>query len=457
MKRKSKRAAIYPYNRKVSSIIRYSNLLLGYEIVSAIVPNGFNVSHKDVAILEKRENIGILGQSSFSEGIKNCDVLIVAEFDATIQFRRIIIKNVLKAMSEGKDVLSLFMFNEEEERIFNRMADVYSIKYTSYHSFSDFPVPYSDSLNETYAPIILIAGLNEECQKFDIQLELRRYLEKVGYRVTHIGSKHYSELFGGHSFPQFMYETELCINEKIIGLNAYVRKLEKDEAPEVIVIGVPGGLLPITDKLHQNYGLTAFEVGFALQADICLLAAPPICDLNFNTLFRKVESLLGIRPCGVGISNVRFNQEATKSGFQGISLDILDPCEIEGVIPSLQSNSVLPIVNICDKNSLESLFNQCCKLVEKYYDSINYNTAPFKNEQNVNFESWIEDTIYALFPDLDKNLGIDENWKILQAREILYVIAEVAKKFKILVTAEDIYDGAIKTYQSFIKTILLKL
>ena len=100
MKRKSKRAAIYPYNRKVSSIIRYSNLLLGYEIVSAIVPNGFNVSHKDVAILEKRENIGILGQSSFSEGIKNCDVLIVAEFDATIQFRRIIIKNVLKAMSE---------------------------------------------------------------------------------------------------------------------------------------------------------------------------------------------------------------------------------------------------------------------------------------------------------------------------------------------------------------------
>lgn len=457
MKRKSKRAAIYPYNRKVSSIIRYSNLLSGYEIVSAIVPNGFNVSHKDVAVLEKRENIGILGQSSFSEGIKNCDVLIVAEFDATIQFRRIIIKNVLKAMSEGKDVLSLFIFNEEEERIFNRMADVYSIKYTSYHSFSDFSVPYSDSMNETYAPIILIAGLNEECQKFDIQLELKRYLEKVGYRVTHIGSKHYSELFGGHSFPQFMYETELCINEKIIGLNAYVRKLEKDEAPEVIVIGVPGGLLPITDKLHQNYGLTAFEVGFALQADICLLAAPPICDLNFNTLFGKVESLLGIRPCGVGISNVRFNQEATKSGFQGISLDILDPCEIEEFIPSLQSNSVLPIVNICDKDSLESLFSQCCKLVEKYYASINYNTAPFKNEQNVNLESWIEDTIYALFPDLDKNLGIAENWKILQAREILYVIAEVAKQFKILVTAEDIYDGAIKTYQSFIKTILLKL
>ena len=458
MERENRRAAIYPYNRKVSSLIRYSDLLSGYEIVSAIVPNGFNASHKDVAILEKRTNIGILGQTCFSEGIKNCDILIVAEFDSTTQFRRSIIENVIKAMSEGIDVLSLFTFDEEEERIFNRMAAVYSVNYTSYHNFSNFSVPYSDSLNETYAPIILVAGLNEECQKFDIQLELRRYLENVGYRVAQIGSKHYSELFGAHSFPQFMYDTALSINEKIVGLNAYVRKLEKDEAPEVIVIGVPGGLLPITDKLHQNYGLTAFEVGFALQADICLLAVPPIYDLNFDTLFEKVESLLGIRPCGVGISNIRFNQEATKSGFQGISLDIIDPCEIEEFIPSLKLNLASPIVNICDKDSLESLFSECCKLVEGYYDGINHNTViPLKNEQNDDLECWLQDTIYVLFPDLNKNLGIAENWKILQAHEILYVIAEVAKRYKILVTAEDIYDGAINTYQSFIKKIQSKL
>ena len=104
MERENKRAAIYPYNRKVSSLIRYSDLLSGYEIVSAIVPNGFNALHKDVAILEKRTNMGILGQTCFSEGIKNCDILIVAEFDSDTQFRRKIIENVIKAMSEGKDI-----------------------------------------------------------------------------------------------------------------------------------------------------------------------------------------------------------------------------------------------------------------------------------------------------------------------------------------------------------------
>lgn len=458
MERENKRAAIYPYNRKVSSLIRYSDLLSGYEIVSAIVPNGFNALHKDVAILEKRTNMGILGQTCFSEGIKNCDILIVAEFDSDTQFRRKIIENVIKAMSEGKDILSLFMFDEEKERIFNRMADVYSIKYTSYKNFSDLTVPYSDSLRETYAPIILVAGINEECQKFDIQLELKKYLENGGYRVTQIGSKHYSELFGIHSFPQFMYDTALSINDKVIGLNTYVRNLEKDEAPEVIVIGVPGGLLPITDKLHQNYGLTAFEVGFALQADICLLAAPPIYDLNFNALFGKIESLLGIKPCGVGISNIRFNQEATKSGFQGVSLDIINPCEVKELIPTLKLNLSSPIVNICDKDSLKSLFGECCKLVENYYDGINHNTViPLKDEQNDDLENWLQDTIYALFQDLDRNLGIAENWKILQAHEILYVIAEVAKRYKILITAEDIYNGAINTYQRFVKKILSKL
>lgn len=117
-----------------------------------------------------------------------------------------------------------------------------------------------------------------------------------------------------------------------------------------------------------------------------------------------------------------------------------------------------PIVNICDKDSLKSLFGECCKLVENYYDGINHNTViPLKDEQNDDLENWLQDTIYALFQDLDRNLGIAENWKILQAHEILYVIAEVAKRYKILITAEDIYNGAINTYQRFVKKILSKL
>ena len=95
MERENKRAAIYPYNRKVSSLIRYSDLLSGYEIVSAIVPNGFNALHKDEAILEKRTNMGILGQTCFTEGIKNCDIFTYKTiisynyFSKNIRFLRI--------------------------------------------------------------------------------------------------------------------------------------------------------------------------------------------------------------------------------------------------------------------------------------------------------------------------------------------------------------------------------
>lgn len=454
MKTRKKKAAIYPYNRKISSLIRYSELLSDYEIVSAIVPNGYDVNGKDVSILEKRSPLGMLGTASFDEGISKCDILIVAETDENEQLKKVIIKNILKAMFQGKDIVSLYFFSYEEEEMLAQMADIYSVNYKSYKQFNNINLPYSNSTEETYAPVILVTSLNEDCLKFDVELQMKNLLQDAGYKVSLIGTKHYSEMFGAYSFPHFMYDPSIDIEERIVKLNAYVRYIERSEAPQVIIVGVPGGLFPITEKLHQAYGRIAYEVGYALQADLCVCLMPPQFNLDMPAICNKIKFLLGLEPCCIGISNLRLNEEATKTGFQGISVDIIDESEVEEIVNEMRSNTNVPIINMCKSNQifpLEIIDEQ----IKEYYKTLNiYNSNNKVKIATSNICEWLKEVIYSLYPDLDRGVGIEQNWKLLSSVELLYIIAEVVLKYKIMITPEDIDNGVTRTYKDF--TIFLK-
>lgn len=457
MKTRKRKAAIYPYNRKVSSLIRYSELLSDYEIVSAIVPNGYDITGKDVSILEKRSPLGMLGTSSFDEGISKCDILIVAETDENEHFKKIIIKNILKAMCQGKDIVSLYFFSHEEEEMLAQMADIYSVNYKSYKQFNNIELPYGNSTEETYAPVILVTSLNEDCLKFDVELQMKKSLQDAGYRISLIGTKHYSEMFGAYSFPNFMYDPSIDIEERIIKLNAYVRYIEISEAPQAIIVGIPGGLFPISEKLHQAYGRIAYEVGYALQSDLCICLMPPQFNFDMSAIFERINFLLGVEPCCIGISNLRLNEAATKTGFQGISVDIIDENEVEEIIYEMRSDTKVPVINIC-KNNQEFPLEIIDQKIKEYYRSLNiYNANSKVKIAKSNIFEWLEEVIYSLYPDLDRGVGIEQNWKLLSSAELLYIIAEVVLKCKIMITPEDIDNGITRNYKDFTNLLKRKL
>lgn len=457
MKTRKKEAAIYPYNRKVSSLIRYSEFLSDYEIVSAIAPNGYDIASKDISILEKRNPLDMPGTASFDEGISKCDILIVAEADENEQFKKVIIKNILKAMSRGKDIVSLYFFSYEEEEMLAKMADIYSVNYKSYKQFNNIDLPYSNSTEETYAPIIIVTSLNEDCLKFDVELQMKKSLQDAGYRISLIGTKHYSEMFGAHSFPDFMYDHSINIEERIVKLNAYVRYIERREAPQVIIVGIPGGLFPITEKLHQDYGRIAYEVGYALQSDLCICLMPPQSNFDMPAIFDRINFLLGIEPCCIGISNLRLNQDATKTGFQGISVDVIDESEVEEIIYEMQSDTKVPIINIC-KNNQNFPLEIIDEKIKEYYKLQNiYNGNSEVKIVKSNIFKWLEKVIYNLYPNLDRGMGIEQNWKLLSAVDLLYIIAEVVLNCKIMITSEDIYNGSTRSYTDFANLVKMKL
>ena len=79
-----------------------------------------------------------------------------------------------------------------------------------------------------------------------------------------IGSKNFSKIFDCYQFPTFMFRN-ISEREKILAFQGYIRNIEKDEEPDIIIIGVPGGMMPFNEKFPGNFGITLYEVMLAVQ------------------------------------------------------------------------------------------------------------------------------------------------------------------------------------------------
>lgn len=103
-----------------------------------------------------------------------------------------------------------------------------------------------------------------------MQLALRKRLLDNDYKVSVIGSKPYSSLFGFHSFPFFMNEN-MDNTQKIILFRKYVKYVEMIEQPDLIIIGIPGAIMAINKKHHFDFGVTAYMVSQAVTGDYVIM------------------------------------------------------------------------------------------------------------------------------------------------------------------------------------------
>ena len=97
---------------------------------------------------------------------------------------------------------------------------------------------------------------------------LKTYLNNLDYKVCVVSSRTNAELFGIHSFPEFMLQHNLDESSKIINFNHYIKELEVSEKPEIIIIGVPGGIMPVSEKHSDNYIPDFYDTHFQKQLHI---------------------------------------------------------------------------------------------------------------------------------------------------------------------------------------------
>lgn len=301
---------VFPFDSEFSPIIRHEALLNNIHINAVVSPKGWGLCQKDALFADEGPIIGVTVTDRLE--LSDFDSLLLVESENKLDFDKGILSRIQYFAENGKAILSTRSLSDDEKSKILSICNKTNVAFIDYFDgimeFTD-PLP-PEKLMELNTPVIFVCGTAQNTSKFEIQLALREQLLARGFRISQIGSRNYCGILGFHSWPFFMMDRSYSENEKIVLINHYIKYIELNENPDLIVIGVPGGIISLDKNATNEFGMTATELSQALIPDYAILCS--LYEDCKEIYFHKVSE---------GVKN-RFDFEIDVNNWGNIKADL---------------------------------------------------------------------------------------------------------------------------------------
>lgn len=278
--------AIYPYNDSYAPVVRHQQLMAGIKVKSLISPRGWGMNGDHI----QTDSGELRVSGDFLSEMDQCSAVWFVD-DAHISLPEETLKRRLAdALQQNKRILFTRQSSSEDIKRMIPPEKEIIIEKKCYSR---------DRINRACfninTPVIFILGITENTDKFEVQAALREQFIKQGYTVSSISSRRDSAILGMHPLPDFMFDASISETEKILSYSHYIKQIELNENPEVIIIGIPGGVFRFSKTKHNHFGITAFEISNALTCD-CAVLCSPYLDYSldyFQSISNAIKEKLG--------------------------------------------------------------------------------------------------------------------------------------------------------------------
>lgn len=139
------------------------------------------------------------------------------------------------------------------------------------NSFEQDRKEYYDKLALIQIPVIAVCGMGENCSKFETTLLSLKRLKEKGYSVTLISGNPLVTLFGGYTLPEYLYSDTVSLEQKSHCFNHDVDELTKREKTDIILIELPGGIMPLGEGNQNHFSEIIIAISNALSIDAGIL------------------------------------------------------------------------------------------------------------------------------------------------------------------------------------------
>lgn len=355
-----KRAVLYPYDLESFPLLQGMDHFKEYRITDVVSPPGWGLTGCSAgSIYGIKDNLTVA--SDFQETLKNCDAVIFVDSCVKLDYTKSIRPKIFEAIAAGKDIVCTMVLQENQMEEIRSSIEEKGLNFVYGHHYGELKSTAAGftqnySLREPKAPVILVAGNGERANKFAIQLSLRERFLKAGYKIIQIGSKSYCELLGFNSFPQFMYDPAIHDTGKIVLFNQFINVLDKEENPDAIIIGVPGGTMPYNEKFHNHFGMLNYMVSQAISPDFVIYSTLyedyPVDYYERIKVSAKYK--FGYEINCFNLASTKINWQAT-FGKDSVQYMNLDQAFVKDKL-SKQQNKNIPIFNALDDASMTAMF-----------------------------------------------------------------------------------------------------
>ncbi len=275
------KALLYPLVRENVPLIRFRKLVeqeLSLEIVEAVSPPAYHMEGKDAAYLDEGENTNFILSGDFDRAIEHCDCILLAKTEEWnySEYLIEIVDHLITACKNHKNIYCTQKLPEPYHTFFQAYAERYSVGFSVLENkIPPLDMNQLDRIYPIHTPILAVAGMNEDCGEFGLQLGLLKTLREEGYRVSYVGPNEYAEWVGGYAFPKAELETlSYPFEIKIRYLNTWLKKIEEEQFPDIILLGIPGGTMPIDEYNLNSCGYFAYLTGCAVTVDFTVWTIP---------------------------------------------------------------------------------------------------------------------------------------------------------------------------------------
>lgn len=269
---KIKRAAVFPFNKEMHSLMRYSHLL-DFEIVDV-----YDVKYS--SFVGAATSFLIKVPSSKNHIIKNINDIDWASFDTLIIGHTDRLSSLLEDKKIKENLLNEAALRGKQIYSFD---DLSKLGYKNNNSVY-FPVVTGENLPpyrfgmmyRISKPVVGIFGTSSQQGKFTLQLKIREILLERGYNIGQVGTEPSAALFGlDYCFPMG-YNSSVYIKEydKIRYLNYIINDLclkNKD----IILVGSQSGTVPYDTGNIMLFNSSQYHFLMGTQPDCVVLTVNP--------------------------------------------------------------------------------------------------------------------------------------------------------------------------------------
>ena len=327
---------VFPFDNYVEPLIVYEKLW-HFEICGLISPMGFGINNMQMRANDKKY---IIKSEMSANDMAEMEALLVVESYHFVKWE-LLLEQINLAAKNGKNIVLARKISKKEYLEVVGICKKNNVKLVEMPMESFEWEKNISGIQNINVPVIAIIENGVRCSAFEIEMQIISVLLKEDYKVSLISSRQFDNAKNIHAFPEFMNGNALNESEKIICYNQYLKYIEEREKPEVIVMGIPGELLPLTKQKPGNFGITAYEILNAVDPDFTILSLYK--DEYKEEYFEEMNNLL----------HYHYNVDADCFYLCNHSID------------RFSINSVLPIKYLEHKN--EDVEAQCIQYAHRVY------------------------------------------------------------------------------------------
>jgi len=338
-----KRLTIYPFVEEAIPLLRNKDKINEFEIVHCIMPNDWTIDTDDEEVLKKLCPVSEFYSQDY---INETDVLLICKPKQDVEFS--FYSDIINHVRENRKQL---MYVKELSQIIKNVVIADDV----FLNQTDESIAFTSSeLSDITVPVIMVLGLGENCDKFNIQLGLWDYFIKSGYKASLISSNVIAKIMNADLIPSFIDSPELTFSQQVLHVNKYVKSVQEKSNPNVIVMGVPGGVIKYNQAIPNGYGYTQFVIGNAIKPDVSILSL--YCGEYKLEYIKEMQQVchyrFGINVGYFHISNKALDYDIETKKLNYFTVDM--SYHIENVVKPQEH---IPAFNIYDNKSSEMVFS----------------------------------------------------------------------------------------------------